>query len=297
MDRTNYIGGSDIAAIVGLSPWRSPLDVYLEKTGQAAPAVVNDAMRWGTLLEPTIIAEYSRATGRPVRKRKQPYVHPVYKYIAGHVDGIVVKTRRVVEAKAVAREWEDVPDYYQTQVQWYMHLAKADAADVAALIAGQRLRIYEVQEDRDAQRMLIEAAIEFWERHVEARVPPPPRSEGDVQKLWSAKNGKQIVSTSEIEQLVREIAQIREQIASLEASEQERRNRIAIYMQDATELIAPNGDVLLSYGAYTRKSTDWQQVVQRLSAKLPIDEVGQIVGECTVEKEVRTMRTKLKNGE
>jgi putative phage-type endonuclease len=299
-DRTKYIGGSDIGAIVGLSPWRSPLDVYLEKTGQGREVVVTERMRWGTLLEPLILAEYSKRENRKVRRVTKPFVHPKHDFIRGHVDAMSRSddgSRVVVEAKATSNQWDEVPDYYQTQVQWYMTLAKANVAHVAALVSGQYLSVYKVAADEEAQKALIEIAVEFWTGHVLAGVPPAPRSEADVQKLWSAKTGKQIVATAEIERLAREIADIRAKIGALEEEEQGRRDRIAAYMMDATELIAPNGEVLLSYSGYTRRSTDWQKVIQKLSARLPIDELGTVVGECTAEKEVRTMRLKLKTGE
>jgi putative phage-type endonuclease len=299
-DRTQYIGGSDIGAIVGLSPWRSPLDVYLEKTGQGREVVVTERMKWGTLLEPVILAEYSKRENRKVRRVAKPFVHPKHAFIRGHVDAMSKSddgARVVVEAKATSRQWDDVPDYYQTQVQWYMALAKSNVAHVAALVSGQYLSVYKVAADRAAQNTLIEIAVEFWMDHVLAKVPPAPRSEADVQKLWSAKTGKQIVATEEIERVARKIADIRAKINELEAVEQDKRDKIASYMLDATELIAPNGEVLLSYGGYTRKSTDWQKVIQKLYARLHIDVLATVIEECTAEKEVRTMRLKMKTGE
>jgi predicted phage-related endonuclease len=247
-----------------------------------------------------ILAEYSKRENRKVRRVTKPFVHPKHDFIRGHVDAMSRSddgARVVVEAKATASQWDEVPDYYQTQVQWYMALAKANVAHVAALVSGQSMSVYKVAADREAQNALIEIAVEFWTEHVLAGVPPAPRSEADVQKLWSAKTGKQIVATAEIERLAKEIADIRAKIGALEEEEQGRRDRIAAYMMDATELIAPNGEVLLSYSGYTRRSTDWQKVIQKLSARLPIDELGTVVGECTAEKEVRTMRLKLKTGE
>jgi putative phage-type endonuclease len=61
--RRHGIGGSDAAAALGLSPWKTPLSLYLEKTGDARPFRDNESMLWGRVLEPAIRAEYTRRTG------------------------------------------------------------------------------------------------------------------------------------------------------------------------------------------------------------------------------------------
>ena len=62
------LGGSDIAAIVGISPWSTPRDIYLDKKGLAAPEQETDAMYWGTTLEDIVAREYSKRTGRKIER-------------------------------------------------------------------------------------------------------------------------------------------------------------------------------------------------------------------------------------
>jgi putative phage-type endonuclease len=296
MDRKHYIGGSDIAAVVGLDPWRSPLDVYLEKVGEGRDVVVTEPMRWGTRLEPLILKGYVESTGRKLRRKLRLLVDREHKFIAGHVDAITTQTpRRVVEAKAARSEWHTPPDNYMAQVQWYLRITGLEVADIVALFGGLQLRIYEVQADPDAQRELVEAAVEFWQRHVRERIPPAPRSEADVRKLWAAKSGKQVVAPVEIEEVWQRLVDVAAEQARLEAEEKALRDQIAVVMQDATELIRPDGKVLLTWAEHERSTTDWKAVVQRFADRIPAEELEQAVKESTTTTRIRQMR--LRKGE
>jgi putative phage-type endonuclease len=65
--RRTGIGGSDIAAILGLSPWRTPLDVYRDKV-DGAEQPETEAMRWGRLLEDVIAREYAVRAGVRIQR-------------------------------------------------------------------------------------------------------------------------------------------------------------------------------------------------------------------------------------
>jgi putative phage-type endonuclease len=291
MDRTRYIGGSDIAAVVGLDPWRSPLDVYLEKVGEGRDVVVTEPMKWGTRLEPLILKGYVETTGRKLRRKLRLLVDRQHNFIAGHVDAITTQSpRRVVEAKAARSEWNTPPDNYIAQVQWYLRITGLEVADIVALFGALQLRVYEIQADAEAQSELVEAAVEFWKRHVLERIPPAPRSEADVRKLWSAKTGKQVVASVEIEQAWQRLVDVAAEQARLEAEEKALRDQIAVVMQDATELIRPDGKVLLTWAEHERSTTDWKAVVQRIADRIPPEEMAQAVQESTTTTRIRQMR-------
>jgi putative phage-type endonuclease len=291
MDRKHYIGGSDIAAIVGLDPWRSPLDVYLEKVGQGRDVIVTEQMKWGMRLEPLILKGYAETTGRKLRRKLRLLVDRQHNFIAGHVDAITTQTpRRVVEAKASRSEWHTPPDNYMAQVQWYLRITGLEIADIVALFGGSQLRVYEIQADAEAQRELVEAAVEFWANHVLARVPPAPRSEADVRKLWSAKTGKQVVASVEIEQVWQRLVEVAAEQARLEAEEKALRDQIAVVMQDATELIRPDGRVLLTWAEHERSTTNWKAVFQHFADRILPEEMEQAIHESTTTTRIRQMR-------
>jgi len=89
-NRAHFIGGSDVAAILGLSPYRSAVDVWLEKTGQSTSNQTSMAMRFGQFAEEFIAQEYSRATQQTVTPYPEAFTDSEHPYLAGHIDRIVL---------------------------------------------------------------------------------------------------------------------------------------------------------------------------------------------------------------
>lgn len=187
--RRTGVGGSDVAAILGLSKYKTPLQVYQEKRGEIEPQADNDAMRWGRYLEPVVRQAYADETGNEVRVIDQLVRHPIYEHMIANLDGFVIPEtgpRRVFEAKTArtADGWgepgsDQIPQPYLLQVQHYMAVTGFVVADVAVLIGGSDFRLYEVPEDRELQDMLCDACTEFWGR-VKAGEPPEPQTYADV---------------------------------------------------------------------------------------------------------------------
>lgn len=183
--RKNGIGGSDAAAAVGLSPYMSPLELWLIKTGRDAnlprpdPQDTSEPIYWGTLLEPIVAASYTKQTGNKVRRVNAVLQHPTIPFMLANVDREVVGCRDVqlLECKTAgefgARLWRDgVPEYVQLQVQHQLAVTGRQAADVAVLICGQKLEVHRVERDDALIARLIELEAAFW-RYVEADQPPP----------------------------------------------------------------------------------------------------------------------------
>jgi putative phage-type endonuclease len=183
--RKNGIGGSDAAAAVGLSPYMSPLELWLIKTGRDANLPKPDAgdttepVYWGTLLEPIVAASYTKQTGNRVRRVNAVLQHPQIPFMLANIDREVVGNRDVqlLECKTAgeygARLWRDgVPEYVQLQVQHQLAVTGRQAADVAVLLCGQKLEVHRVVRDDALIARLIELEAAFW-RYVETGTPPP----------------------------------------------------------------------------------------------------------------------------
>ena len=167
-ERRKGIGGSDVAAIVGLSPWVTALDIYEQKLGVVPPVEQTEAMYWGTLLEPAIRQAYSDRTGFAIEKPDKPFVHPKYSFMRANLDGIVINDNRIAEFKTASTShgWgepgtDEIPEYYLTQVQHYMAVTNKPVCDVALLVAGRDFSIYTVEADKELQEQLIEIEAEF----------------------------------------------------------------------------------------------------------------------------------------
>lgn len=199
-NRRYYIGGTDVAAICGLSPWASPLSVYLDKTLQTREQPETLAMRRGLALEDFIASEFCREhTGRFVTYRPKPIIRTDWGFPAGaSIDRMVALKDHprtpiaLLEAKTAFRNgWkqfnekaEDLPDQYFVQVQWYLAVSGLPRAYAAADVGDESLRILAIEPDDAVQTELVVRARQFWTGHVETGVPPiPDGSEHDGRAL------------------------------------------------------------------------------------------------------------------
>ncbi|SAI72951.1 putative phage-type endonuclease [Bordetella ansorpii] len=183
--RKTGIGGSDAAAAVGLSPYKSQLELWMEKTGRDAdlpkidPKDTTHPTYWGTYLEPIVAAAYTQQTGNRVRKVNAVLQHPQFRFMLANLDREVVGTPLVqlLECKTAgefgAKLWCDgVPEYVQLQVQHQLAVTGKQAAHVAVLICGQRLEVHRILRDDELISRLITLEAGFWE-YVTSDTPPP----------------------------------------------------------------------------------------------------------------------------
>lgn len=203
-DRHLYLGSSDAAPAMNLSPWRSAVELWLEKRRRAAPIEETAAMRWGKLLEPLLRQEYADLTGRRVRVPPERIPHPELSFIAAHPDGIT-EDRRLLELKTArtSEGWgepgsDEIPEYYTIQVQHLLMVAQLPVADVAVLFGGSDFQLYEVPADRELQDGILEAEVAFWQ-FVENDTEPPinyeaPGALAVVRKLYRGTNGQTLAA-------------------------------------------------------------------------------------------------------
>ena len=156
--RKQGIGSSDAAAAVGLNPYKSQLQLWMEKTGRDGdlpktdPNDESSPMYWGNLLEAIVAAHYSKRTGYKVRRINAVLQHPTVPWMLANIDREVIGAPdvQILECKTAgmngARLWkEGVPEYVQLQVMHQLAVTGKPAADVAVLICGQELQIPRTQ--------------------------------------------------------------------------------------------------------------------------------------------------------
>lgn len=189
--RGNGIGSSDAAVAVGISPYKSPLELWLEKTGrQQAPDLAgNDAVFWGTALEHIIATVYAERTGAKIRRLNAVLQHPQHPFMLANLDRVVVGSG-ILEVKTAglhsAQFWEDgIPESYQCQVLHQLAVTGKEWCDVAVLIAGQDFRVYRVCRDDDKIADLIQREEKFWQCVVDDVPPPVDGSESSGKALVS----------------------------------------------------------------------------------------------------------------
>ncbi|MDZ5503194.1 YqaJ viral recombinase family nuclease [Enterococcus cecorum] len=178
-DRRKGIGGSDVATVLGLNKYKSVYQLWLEKTGQVeVTSAQSEAAYWGNTLEEVVAEEFSKRTGKKVRKRNQVFEHQKYPFLRANIDRDVVGENAVLECKTanqyLANEWDEdeIPIQYICQVQHYMNVLNLDYVYFAVLIGGQKFIWKKMERDQELIDMITEKLVEFWTENVEKGIEP-----------------------------------------------------------------------------------------------------------------------------
>jgi len=286
--RAKSLGGSDVGALLGLSKYRSAVDVWMEKTGKEIFIKDSLPLRFGQFAESFVADEYALATGTQLATHDAAVVHPEYEYMQGHIDRFVlvgdspliasdgkIIASRILECKTAnpfaQSDWGDagsdqVPLSYLVQCVWYMMLTNICRTDLAVLFGNADFRIYEITRDLDLEQMVLERAISFWENHVVTDIPPAATSESDYKTLFGkATVSKSVEAPIETCELIKKLKSLNEQIDSYEQEVSSIKQSIMGQMQDA-EVLTFNGQTLATWKA---PKPSLRLDTKRLSAEHP----------------------------
>lgn len=177
IDRQYYIGGSDIAAVMGKSRYKTPYRLWCEKTGRIENTVTNlEAVELGTELEEFVAQTFAKRTDKPVRKAPKAYQHPDYPYMVAHVDRLITGSDELLECKTCSAykldEWQNaIPKEYVLQVMWYLGITGRKKGWIACLIGGQKFDYKAIEFDSELFNLMVERAKEFYNM-VQTDTPP-----------------------------------------------------------------------------------------------------------------------------
>jgi len=281
-DRRTGVGGSDSPALMGLSPWGGPMDVWLDKMGMREPSAPSLPMWLGTRLEPLVAELFTARTGIKVRRRHgliRSKDHPV---LIGHVDftGLEVKTSRSANGWGPDGEVVDAPDgsavpiNYLVQVQHYLVVTGWPTMHVAVLIGHDDFRTYEVRPIPAMQRDIIATAEAFWQEYVLTATPPPldgsEASRRYVALAHPRDDGTTVPATPEQDRLLRSLTEVRGDIMELERLRDELEVRIKDAIGDAKGIIGTAASA--SWSTVQRKpvldvatlAKEYRSVIERL---------------------------------
>ena len=244
--RNSGIGGSDAATILGLNPYKSAYQLWMEKTGQAAPPDLSDNqyIYWGAKNEANIAEWFSEVTGKKVRKlgtlrnRSHPFMLAnVDREIMGEEAGLEIKTAGVSQYKY----WKDdeVPDAYYCQCLHYMAVTGAEAWYIAVLIGGNEAKWKKIDRNEDDIKALIEAEKDFWDKVKSGQAPDVDGSFSCAAALGKRYPGNHDIPSMDLpssaEDLCRDIEEWKKGIAELKVLVTENENRLKAMMEDAEE--------------------------------------------------------------
>jgi len=266
-ERKKYLGGSDLGAIAGLNPYRTALDVYLDKTSDDISEETNAAMRWGNLLEDVVAKEYAQVTGYDIEIEPNTIYHPEYKFLAANIDRWVDRWvnngTHILECKTAgftkAKEWGDlgtdqIPESYLVQVAYYAAICDVPKVDIAVLIGGQDFRIYTYERNKELEEKLIKIACNFWHNHIEKRIPPKCVSTRDTFNLFPQSNYHEIVAESNIIEKLQELKGAKEEESRIQSTIEKLKTDIQEFMRDYDVLIDNQGNVIATWKNTAPKS-------------------------------------------
>lgn len=172
--RALRVGGSDIAAVMGRSPWESRFSLWHRKQGLIGPVEETEPMRWGTLLEPVVAADFARRHPEWDVRSAATFVSAEHDFQTAAPDRLLYRNRItsrptcVYEGKTARSAdgfgdpgTDEVPPYYADQVQWYLDCLGLDVAVLAVLIGGSDYREYQLTRDPERGAEMRAAAAEF----------------------------------------------------------------------------------------------------------------------------------------
>lgn len=279
-ERRKGIGGSDVAAILGVSPWATPLNVWLDKTGRAGEKPETEAMRIGTELEDFVARRYTQETGRTVQRFRR-MLHKGC--LLGNLDRLVVmdgqkvashqgeiRTDTLLECKTASIDWNgEVPLQYLAQVLHYLGLdPMLRHADVAALnLVHKHFEVFRVERDDEAIAAMQAKLEDWWERYVVADVMPPPVNEDDCRLAWAvSKAGKSIVADDDILWKLDEYRAAKDEKDRLDERVKKLKGDICAFMKDAATLTDAAGNALATWkNIKDSTDTDWESLAKSLN--------------------------------
>ena len=178
--RKKGIGGSDASVVCGINRYKSPVELWMEKTNQMPAKEAGEAAYWGTQLEALVRAEFTKRTGINVTHTMQLLQSVEHPFMLANLDGVCDHPELgpcIFEANSAsaykAGEWENsIPDEYQLQIQHYMAVTGYRGTYIAVLIGGNTFKWRFIPRDEGLIAMLIQLESDFWQ-HVESVTPPP----------------------------------------------------------------------------------------------------------------------------
>ena len=240
--RRKGIGGSDVAGILGVSKWSSPIKVYMDKIGELPPVEDNEAMYWGRVQEEIVAKEFELRSGMKVRRSNVIHQHPKYPWMLANVDRLIIGQKAGLECKTAssylldAWEGDQVPDAYLLQCMHYMEVLGYDEWWIAALIGGNRFVYKKIERDQELIDLIVEKEAEFWQR-VENRTPPDfDGSEASgvlLSKLYpEEKEGSVLELPSKASELIDTVMQAKNHIKTWEEVVSNAENQLKNMMGD-----------------------------------------------------------------
>jgi putative phage-type endonuclease len=296
-DRINYLGGTDAAPILGLSRYKTILELWAEKTGQIEPEDISKKLhiRLGHKLEKTVAELFMEETGKKVVETGETFAHPKYEFIRANIDRQIVGENAILECKTTSPwnkdAWKDeeIPQEYILQCMHYMAVTGAKVAYIAVLIGNQDFKWKLIERDEKLIAELIIQETHFWENFVKPKVMPMKVYAQDkdiIAKLFPYAEKDSKINLGDVSTLLYDIGIAKGKVKALEHEIMENENKVKIKLGE-NEAGETNNHVVT-----------WKnQLYTKLNTKLLKKELPNTYNAYKIETDIRVLRIKEKKGD
>lgn len=267
------ISGTDAGSICGLNPYKSSLQVFIDKTTDVIEEIDNEAMKQGRDLEEYVAQRFCEATGKKVRRANAIFCSDENPWMLANFDRLVIGEKAGLECKTVsaygAEQWKDgaIPLHYLLQCQHYLGVSGYDSWYLAALILGKDFIVHKIERDEELISDLVAIERHFWENHVLPGIIPNPDGSKAADKFLSNYFGKAKKDSSMelvgFDEKLDRRSEILDEISKLQKEQSQIEQEVKLYMEDHEEAVSERYKVLWSNVDSTRLDT------RRLKQEMP----------------------------
>jgi putative phage-type endonuclease len=258
LKRHEGIGASDTPIIMGYSNYKTPYQLYLEKTGAiTADDEITEQQYWGNALEPIIIKRFSEENDFTVTFPDTVY-HPEYPFIFANLDGWIESEKAVVEAKSAnsfqRKEWDmshtdGIPLVYLIQIAKQCLITNATRGYCAVLIGGMEYKQFTYERDKVLESLILEADKEFW-NCIQTKSPPDPKNTSDCRLKFPTPSPEKITQcTFKIQHSLDMLLDVKSQLKICNEKEDFYKMKIMEYMGTSEFLMGQEGELLATWKA------------------------------------------------
>ena len=259
-ERRKGLGGSDSPVVLGVSPFKTKLDLWMEKRGLIEEPEATPAMKRGTVLEPVVAKLYQEATGRKLRRKPRILQHKKYPFLIADIDREIVsingKGPGVLEIKCPGIrvfsqcKRKGLPEYYLVQLQHYLEVTGRRWGSFAVFNAERwELIWFDVEKDNELIEMIVKEDAEFWEKVI--RGIPPKESKPTIKLPVAEPTEIVKIDTDEWKEAVTRLKEAQKLREEAEELEEEAKARIQALMEQYNAQVAE--------GAGARIYWKWQK--------------------------------------
>ena len=268
------IGGSDASCIAGLNPWKSAIQLYMDKKEENPKEQKSLRMELGNRLEGLVAELFTEATGLKVRNVNGILKNDKYPFAIANIDRAIVGEKAFLECKTTnsyaLKEWEEgVPAHYEIQCLHYMAITGATHCYIAALIGNSDFIWHKIERDQETIDYLMQIERDFWENNIEKDVVPMPDGSDAyseyLKKKYDKSNG-QTIELHLLENGVDKLNRYDEIVTDIKALESEKKlieQEIQFHMEEFE--IAKIGDRKVTWKSSSRNTID----SKKLKAEMP----------------------------